>query len=307
VLRKYGTLLAVALFVVVMPFLSPYFLNARNLLNVLRQASVTTLLGLALTLPMLCKKFDISIGAVAGLGAVLTAFLTVRGMSLLPALVCALAVGAALGAISGIAVAFLKINDFVATIAVMLLACGLDLLLNGGGSIRIPRAMGEGLRALGSGSIAGVPNAAILLGGVILASFILAERTWVGRQMYAIGGNERTSYLSGIRVRSIVLLAYVLSGILASLGGFVSISRTMGAQPLGGMSLLTLGIAVMFIGQTMFRVGRANVLGTAVGGLFVTLMGNAFVLLNIAFYYEYMLWGVIVLGAMMFSAQTQSE
>lgn len=307
ILRRYGTLLALFLFCVVMSFLSPYFLNVRNLLNVLRQSTVVTLIGIGLTFPMVCKKFDISIGAVAGLGAVLTAFFTVNGLGILPTVLSVLAIGALIGCISGIAVAYLKINDFVATIAVMLLASGLDLLTNRGGSIRVPSSLGSSLRALGTGNLAGIPNASVLLLAVIAVCFVLTERTWIGRQMYSVGGNERASYLSGVRVRRVMVFSYAMSSLLASLGGFMLICRTMGAEPLGGMPLLTLGIAAMFIGQTVIRVGQANVLGTFVGGLFVAVMGNGFVLLNVPFYYEYILWGVVVIGAMAFSGGHESR
>jgi ribose transport system permease protein len=159
---------------------------------------------------------------------------------------------------------------------------------------------------LGTGDVAGFPNASILLLVVVAICYIVMERMWIGRQMYAVGGNERASYLSGIRVRRVVLFSYAMSSLLAAVGGMMLLCRTMGAEPLGGMRLLTLGIAAMFIGQTVFRVGQANVLGTLVGGLFVTTMGNGFTLLNVPFYYEYILWGVVVIAAMAFSGGHES-
>ncbi|MFC2030796.1 ABC transporter permease [Chloroflexota bacterium] len=305
--RRYGTIISTLVVVIIFSILSPFFLTLPNFMNIFRQATVVTVIALGLTFTLAGGKFDISVAAVAGLANVLTAYLMREGVPFGLAALLAVSAGAFLGSINGFMVARLGINTFLATVAMMFVASGLDILISAGVRVMIPRDMLALTREIGVGSWGPVPYLLIILVVISVLCYIFLNRTRYGRYIYAIGGNARCAYISGIPLARYTWLTFVISGILAACGGVLLTTRLSSGVPLVGMSMVGSIINAAFIGMTVVAIGVGNVPGTVLGGLLLAIIGNGLELLNVPFYYQYMIWGAIIVVCVSFSASGLSE
>jgi len=276
-------------------------------MNVFRQAAIVTVISLGLTIVLAVGKFDISVASLAGLSNVLTAYLLREGVSFGLVVPIVIGTGALLGTINGFMVAKLKINTFLATVAMMFVASGLDILLSDGVRVMVPSDRLVVTRMIGVGSLGPVPYLFIVLLVVCAVCYVFLNRTRYGRYIYAIGGNPRCSHISGIAVDRYTWLTFVLSGILASLGGLLLTTRLSSGVPLVGLSMLGNVINASYIGMTFNTPGIANVPGTLLGGILLAILSNGLDLLNVPFYYQYILWGVIIVLCVSFSGTGLSE
>jgi ribose/xylose/arabinose/galactoside ABC-type transport system permease subunit len=306
-IRTYGTLLFTLIIFVIFSFLSPYFFQTSNIMNIFRQAAVVTVISLGLTVVLAGGNFDISVANVAGLANVITAFLMREGLTFGMSAAIALAAGAFLGAINGFMVAKLRINTFLATVAMMFVACGFDILLSDGVRVMIPSDMLNVTRMIGVGSLGPIPYLLIILLGICALCYIFMNRTRYGRNIYAIGGNPRCAHISGIPLQKYTWLTFIISGVLAASGGVLLTTRLSSGVPLAGASLMGSVINATYIGMTVVTLGIANVPGTLLGGLLLAILENGLGLMNVPFYYQYILWGAIVVVAVSFSGGGLSD
>jgi len=306
-LRRYGTLLGTVLLCVILGILSPFFLTVPNFMNIFRQATVVTVISLGLTVVLAGGNFDISVASLAGFANVLTAFLMREGLPFGAAASIAIASGALLGSINGFMVAKLGINTFLATVAMMFVASGLDILVSDGVRVMVPDERLELTRRIGVGAIGPVPYLLIILLAVCALCYIFLNRTRFGRHIYATGGNARCSYISGIPVARYTWLTFILSGALAAIGGVLLTTRLSSGVPLVGLNMLGNVINASYIGMTFITLGVANVPGTLLGGVLLAILGNGLELLNVPFYYQYIIWGVIVVLVVSFSGSGLAE
>lgn len=306
-LRRYGTLAFTLLLCLIFTVLSPYFLTTSNMMNIFRQATVYTVIALGLTFVLAGGGFDISIGAVAGFCNVLTAYLLQQGQPFWLAALVALGAGLLLGTINGFSVVKLGINAFLATVSMMFIACGLDLIFSKGMRVMVSRENLAIARTIGVGQIGPIPVMLAILLLLCGACYLLLNRTRHGRYIYALGGSPRCAYVSGIPLVRYAWLTYSLCGLLAGFGGVLSTARLSSGVPLAGTDLLGNSINAAFIGMTFLTIGVPNVPGTLIGGLLLAVLGNGFVLLNVPFFYQYMLWGIIVVAAVAFSGSGIAE
>lgn len=300
-LSNYGTLIGMILIFPLFGLLEPNFLSLGNFLNILRQSATLTLVGLGLTFVLAAGMFDISIGAVSGLASIAAALVLAHGYGFPLAIIIAIVVGLFTGAVNGLLVAKLHINDFLATVAMMFVAVGLDILLDKGANVHIDFEYASELRFLGKGNLFGIPFATICLLIVAFICYLILERTELGRKLYAVGGNARAAHLSGVAIERLKLIAFVLCGLVVALGGIMLSARLEGGKPRAGETLLGDSIAAASIGATFLRRGRPHVIGTVLGGIFLATLANGFVFLNIDFYYQYIVRGVAIVGAVVFS------
>jgi inositol transport system permease protein len=307
VLRRYGTLLSTLFLVAYFSLASPFFFTAGNIMNIFRQATVVTVISLGLTFVLAGGHFDISVASIAGFANVLTASLMREGMPFASAATISILSGTLLGTINGFVVAKLKINSFLATVAMMFVASGFDILASDGVRVMIPREMLGLTREIGVGSLGPVPYLLIVLLVVCAVCYIFLNRTRFGRNIYAIGGNPRCSYISGIALDRYTWLTFILAGFLAAIGGVLLTTRLSSGVPLVGMSMLGNVINASYIGMTFITVGIANVPGTLLGGILLTVLTNGLELLNVPFYYQYILWGVLIVLVVSFSGSGLAE
>ncbi|CAM5341209.1 hypothetical protein SABIM44S_00667 [Streptomyces abikoensis] len=290
VLRN-GPLGGLIALVVVMAVLSRDFLNGQNLLNVGVQASVTAILAFGVTFVIVSAGIDLSVGSVAALSATVVAWCaTKEGLPVWLSVLLGLAVGAAAGLVSGALVAYGRLPAFIATLAMLSVARGLALVISGGSPIAFPSALG------GLGGTLGrwlpVPVLVLAAAGA-LAALILA-RTYTGRAMFAIGGNEEAARLSGIGVRRRKLVIYALSGLFAAVAGIVLAARLTSAQPQAAVGYELDAIAAVVIGGASLSGGSGKASGTLIGALILAVLRNGLNLLSVSAFWQQVATGLVI-------------
>jgi len=296
VLKNYGMLFAFVLVCAALSWLSPVFLSWTNILNVVRQSSIYGIMAIGMTFVILTGGIDLSVGSILAFSGAVAAGL-LKGHAPLPVvLAAALGVGALLGLVNGIVITVGRITPFVTTLAMMTVARSLTLIFCNGYPIS---GFTGSFRFIGTGDLLGLPLPIVLfLATVLLASLILRE-TRLGRYTYAIGGNEEAVRLSGISTGFFKTMVYVFSGAAAGLSAVILTSRLNSAETVAGTGYELDVIAAVVIGGTSLNGGRGGVWGTLVGALLIAVINNGMVLLGINPYYQGLVKGLILLGAVL--------
>lgn len=305
-LRLYGTVVGLVVIVVVFWVLRPTtFMTVGNWLNITQQVSILAVVAFASTVVMVTNAFDLSVGTMASLAGMVAAASMQAGVPLITAVALSLVAAAAGGALNGFLVAYLRIVPFVATLGTLTMFGGLALLVSNGNTIfgrAIPKAFGQfGRDGIPLGTVDGrtvlLPNLTLVAAGVLLVIWVVLEHTPFGRRLYAIGGNVVAARLAGVRVRSSMLLAFVVSGVGAGIAGLMLTSRLASANPTQGDGLMLNAIAAVFLGVTVSEQGEPRVLGTLVGVLILGVLANGLTQLQINSYVQQVLTGAIVVAA----------
>jgi simple sugar transport system permease protein len=296
----------IALFAVI----QPVFLRAANLLDILEAVSVTALLGLGITVSLAVGGFDLSVGSTAAMSVMTAAYAqVVWGWGAVPTVFLVLCFGALIGLFNSLLIVVLRVPDLLATLGTLFLVGGLQLIPSGGNSIATGMTFADGSTAngifspaflmLGRARLWGlVPLPVIVLGLFALVLWVFMERLRWGRLIYAVGGNELAAHLAGaptVRLRS---FAYVLSGLLASLGGVLLAARVGRGDIMTGGSLLQDGFASALIGFAVLNLRRPNVLGTVVGAILVGVLLNGLTMLNAPYYTQDFIKGAVLVGSL---------
>lgn len=304
-IQEYGIFLAFLLLAVILSLSNPYFLTPGNASNVLLQTSINGVLAIGMTFVILTRGIDLSVGSVVALaGMVSASFATTSataGIAGAPypfylALAVGILVGIACGTVVGIIVSRFSVPAFVATLGMLSAARGMTLIYGGGKPVP---ALTPEFRWIGTGSVLGIPMPVILLAIVFLASWWVLTRTRFGRYIYAVGGNPHAAKTSGINVTRIRFLVYVISGALSGLAGMMLSARTGSALPQAGIAYELDAIAAVVIGGTSLSGGVGRVTGTLIGSLIIGVMNNGLDLMGIQSYYQQVLKGALIVGAVM--------
>ncbi|MFQ3559982.1 substrate-binding domain-containing protein [Streptomyces gramineus] len=286
-----GALTALIVLVIAMSALSGDFLTTDNLLNVGVQAAVTAILAFGVTFVIVAAGIDLSVGSVAALSATVLAWsATSHGVPVFLAVILAVATGIAAGLVNGFLIAYGKLPPFIATLAMLSVARGLSLVISEGSPIAFPDSVSH----LGDtlGGWLPVPVLVMVVMGLI-AAFVLG-RTYIGRSMYAIGGNEEAARLSGLRVSKQKLAIYALSGLFAAVAGIVLASRLSSAQPQAANGYELDAIAAVVIGGASLAGGTGKASGTLIGALILAVLRNGLNLLNVSAFWQQVVIGVVI-------------
>lgn len=305
ILQEYGIFFAFLLLAIILSLSNEYFLTAGNISNILLQTSINGVLAIGMTFVILTRGIDLSVGSVAALAGIVSAsFVTSSATAGLPggpypvalALAAGILVGVACGALVGFIVSRFNVPAFVATLGMLSAARGLTLIYGGGKPVP---GLSPSFRWIGTGNILGIPMPVILLMIVFAASWWILARTRFGRYVYAVGGNPHASKTSGINVTRIRFLVYVISGALSGLAGMMLSARTGSALPQAGIAYELDAIAAVVIGGTSLSGGVGRVTGTLIGALIIGVMNNGLDLMGIQSYYQQVLKGALIVGAVM--------
>lgn len=292
-----GFLLIIFFFTIKLP---DTFLTARNLLNISQQLSMLAVVAATMTIVMVMNDFDLSVGSMASLSGIVAALIFTADYPVWLGLTAALLVGFMGGLFNGFLVSVVGILPFVATLGTLTVFSGLAFLLSDGKTIfgrDIPSSFSGFARAgIEIGDVK-VPMLSITAALVIMVCWIILEHTNFGRRLYAIGGNKEASYLAGIKVVRLRLLAFSLTGLGAAGAGLMYASRVASANPTQGSGLMLDAIAAVFLGMTMSQRGEPRVIYTLVGVLILGVLDNGMTQLRIDSYVREILVGLIVLGA----------
>ncbi|MFI5904710.1 substrate-binding domain-containing protein [Streptomyces cyaneofuscatus] len=291
VLLDNGALSALVVLVVAMSLLSGDFLTTQNLLNVGVQAAVTAILAFGVTFVIVSAGIDLSVGSVAALSATVLAWsATSAGVPVVLAVILAIVTGIACGFVNGALISYGKLPPFIATLAMLSIARGLSLVISQGSPIAFP----DSVSRLGDtlGGWLPVPVLVMIAMGLITA--LILGRTFIGRSMYAIGGNEEAARLSGLRVKRQKIVIYALSGLFAAVAGIVLASRLVSAQPQAAQGYELDAIAAVVIGGASLAGGVGKASGTLIGALILAVLRNGLNLLSVSAFWQQVVIGVVI-------------
>ena len=304
--RRYGIVAVLIVLCIVLSFANQYFLTLGNIADILRQTSINGILAVGMTYVVLTAGIDLSVGSTLALAGIISASLVTgphpHGAAI--GLAAGLAVGAAIGAINGLLVARLSIPPFVATLGMLSAARGLTYIYNDGMPVT---DLPDGYLSIGTGAIAGIPVPIIVFALVVVLFWFVLRYTTYGRYVYAVGGNAKSAKTSGISTGKILFSVYVIGGLLAGLAGIILAARTTSALPQAGVSYELDAIAAVVIGGTSLSGGTGSLGGTVVGALLIGVINNGLNLLGVSSYYQQVVKGVIIVGAVLLDASRKKQ
>lgn len=295
-LSRYGMVIAFALLMAALSFLSSSFLTVSNLLNIARQVSINAIIAAGMTFAILTGGIDLSVGSVLALSGAIIAGVLAAGRPVLVGIAAGLAVGALLGLVNGLVIAKGRVQPFIATLAMLTIARGATLVYTDGRPIT---GLPDAFVYLGAGEIGRVPVPVILMVAVFVISYIILSQTVLGRYVYAIGGNEEAARLSGVNVPFYKALVYIISGTLAAVSAVILTARLNSAQPTAGAAFELDAIAAVVLGGTTLAGGEGGLGGTLLGAFIIGVLNNGLNLLDVSSFYQQVVKGMVILLAVL--------
>lgn len=273
------------------------FLNAGNLLNVIRNASILIIVGVGQTITLTAKDVDLSFGSVISLTSVVAAIMMNRmGIYFPVAMAAALLIGIGIGLINGLLITYVALPPFIATYGTLWVLFGFAyLILQGAVVYGFP----EGFRFIGNGHLLGIPMPIIVMAIVFATAYFVLHYTTLGRRFFATGANPVAARMSGIKETRIVIIAYVISGFLAALAGLVLIAYTNGSEATIGGSYLLPVLAVVVMGGTSLSGGQGSLTGTLVAALIMAVINNGMNILAIPAVWQQLVVGLMIVGTVL--------
>ena len=284
----------------VVSVLNPNFFTVDNLLNILRQTSVNAIMAVGMTLVILTAGIDLSVGSVLALCGAFAASMLDSELSIFITVPAVLIAGALLGGVSGVIIAKGRVQAFIATLVTMTLLRGATLVFTDGRPISTGFSdASDAFAWFGTGYLFGVPVPVWLMVVVFAAAWYLLNHTRIGRYIYALGGNEAATSLSGINVDRIKIIVYAACGFLSALAGIIVTSRLSSAQPTAGTGYELDAIAAVVLGGTSLAGGKGRISGTLIGAFIIGFLNNALNLLDVSSYYQMIVKATVILLAVL--------
>lgn len=296
--QKIAPFIGLILIIIIITAINPSFLSMSNILNVLRQVSINALIAFGMTFVILTGGIDLSVGSILALTGAVTAGMMASGIDPILAMLLGLFLGAVLGAINGVIIAKGKVAPFIATLATMTIYRGLTLVYTEGRPIS---GLGDSMsfQMLGKGYFLGVPIPVVTMLVSFGILYFILKKTTFGRRVYAVGGNEEASVLSGINADRIKIYVYSLVGALAALASLILTSRLNSAQPTAGQMFELDAIAAVVLGGTSLTGGRGWIVGTLIGALIIGVLNNGLNLIGVSSFFQQVVKGAVILLAVL--------
>ncbi|MEZ0481836.1 ribose ABC transporter permease [Planococcus sp. SSTMD024] len=296
--QKIAPFIGLILIIIIITAINPSFLSMSNILNVLRQVSINALIAFGMTFVILTGGIDLSVGSILALTGAVTAGMMASGVDPILAMLLGLFLGAVLGAINGVIIAKGKVAPFIATLATMTIYRGLTLVYTEGRPIS---GLGDSMafQMLGKGYFLGIPVPVVTMLISFGILYFILKKTTFGRRVYAVGGNEEASVLSGINADRIKIYVYSLVGALAGLASLILTSRLNSAQPTAGQMFELDAIAAVVLGGTSLTGGRGWIVGTLIGALIIGVLNNGLNLIGVSSFFQQVVKGAVILLAVL--------
>ncbi len=294
-LQVLGMLPVLLLLCVGFELMTNRFLSLGNVSIVAQQASINTVLAAGMTFVLLTGGIDLSVGSVLAASAMVTMLVSTAPAFGLLAIPAGLLAGVAFGAANGALIAGLGLPPFIVTLGSLTAVRGIARLIGNDATVFNPDL---GFAFLGNETVLGVPWLVVIAGLVIVASWFVLRRTVFGLRVYAVGGNVHAAHLSGIRVGRILMLVYMISGLLAGLGGIMSAARLYAANGLQlGQSYELDAIAAAILGGISFTGGIGSIWGTLIGALIIAILTNGLILVGVSDIWQFIVKGLVIVVA----------
>lgn len=304
-LRRLGPLLALLVLVIVVTSLNPNFVKLANILNLLRQVSVNALIAFGMTFVIITGGIDLSVGSILALASALAAGMMAMGLPAVLVIGLAILIGALLGAINGLIITKGHVVPFIATLSTMAIYRGLTLVYTNGNPITGFDG-GMAFQFLGRGYLLGIPMPVVMTAIVFILLYLLLHKMTFGRKAFAIGGNEKAAFISGIHITKVKLAIYAISGAASAIAGLILTSRLNSAQPTAGVAFELDAIAAVVIGGTSMSGGKGRLFGTLVGALIIGTLNNGLNLLGVSSFYQQIVQGIVILIAVLLDRKEKS-
>jgi inositol transport system permease protein len=305
IISRYGIYIIFLVIFLVLSIANQAFFTPSNLLNILKQASTVAVIAIGQTLCLITGGMDLSSGSIMALAGVTSAMFGLADKTNMPAaFLTAILVGMLCGFINGLIVSKGRVPAFIATLGMQQAARGMALLVTNATPV-------FGLSAayifMGSGKILGIPMLVIIMVAVVIVTAFILNKTKFGRHVYAVGGNEQSAHVSGIRVQRVKLIVYTAAGALAGLGGIMLAGRIQSGTPTMGEGYELDAIAGAVIGGVSTSGGVGTIYGAVIGSLLMAMISNGLDLMNVSAYYQQIIKGIIIVLAVLLDVQTKSS
>ena len=296
----FGTLVVLFIFFSVA---NSNFLTWSNVSGILLSTAVIGILALGTTFVIITGGIDLSLGTGMALCSVMTGvFITNMGLPVIVGVIGGIVTGVLMGLINGLNIAFLRLPPFIATLAMMMIAGGLALVISGVAPIYFSSSAPDFKQiALGT-LIPGLPNAVLITLVLAIVAYLVLSKTLLGRYTFAIGSNEEATRLSGVNTRRWTIFVYMFAGAFTGIAGVIIASRLDSAQPQIGTGYELQAIAAVIIGGTSLLVGRGSILGTVIGALIMSVLVNGLRIMSIQSEWQNIVVGVVILIAVFFDS-----
>ena len=305
VLVEQKSLITLLVLILIVSCLSDNFFTLNNIFNILQQTSINAIIAVGMTLVILTSGIDLTVGSIFALAGAVTASMIGADISPFIAICAALILSAILGAFSGVIIAKGKLQAFIATLVMMLILRGATQVYTKGSPISIgTNDNSEMFEWIAFGRVFGIPVPIIIMLVVFVAAWYLLKYTRLGRYIYALGGNESATQLSGINVDKVKIIVYAMSGLLCAVASTIEISRLSSAQPTAGTGYEMDAIAAVVLGGTSMSGGRGKILGTIIGALILGFLNNGLYMLGVDAYYQMIVKGGVILLAVLVDKKT---
>lgn len=291
---EYGIVLFLLCLIVIFSMSSKYFFTFENITNVLRQISIVGISTVAMTMVILTGGIDLSVGSMLALSSVMLAKMLSTGVNMYLAIGVTLVGGIVMGLINGFLINKVKISPLISTLGTMTIFRGIAYIVTGGLPVY---GFPKGFSFIGQGYIGSIPVPIFILAGVYIVGFIVLYCTKFGVHVYGIGGSEKASLLSGVKVNLVKYKVYAISGFLAALAGVVSLSRINSGLPNTGSSFELDVVTAVVLGGISVNGGSGKLSGVIIGCLIIGILSNGMILLNIGEYYQMVVKGLVLLVA----------
>lgn len=299
-LGKLGPVLALVFLIAIVTIMNPSFLEFNNILNLLRQVSINALIAFGMTFVILTAGIDLSVGSILAFTGALTAEMIVGGMPPAIALLLGVLLGGVLGAVNGLIITVGGAAPFIATLATMTIFRGATYVFTNGNPITGAEMTNSFFfQVIGRGYFLGIPFPIVIMIVAFGILYLLLHKMSFGRKTYALGGNEKAAFVSGIKTKKVTILIYTISGIMASVAGMILTSRLNSAQPDAGMSYEMDAIAAVVLGGTSLAGGKGRIFGTLIGALIIGTLNNGMNLLGISSFYQQIVKGIVIIIAVL--------
>ena len=277
-------------------FWAPALLGPDNVIQVLRQVAVPSIMAIGVTFVVIVGRLDLSVGSLLSLCVVMVISLHDK-LGPLPAILIVLLIGIASGCVSGFLVGFLRLNSLIATLAMLSILQGLTFVLAGGISPRVLHPTETWFKFFGRGYVLGVPTQVLIMFGLALVFGLILTRTVFGRSVMAVGGGEVASIFSAIDARRVIFTTYVISGGLTAVAGIVLASRVMSGQNTTGSGYELTVLSGVILGGTSLLGGSGGVGRSLIGMILLGFLSNALVLLGAPYYAQWVVTTVVIVAA----------
>ena len=303
--ERFGIVLILILICLVLSILSPSFLSIKNFVNVFRQVSMTGIIAVGMVFVIVTGGIDLSVGSITGVVAMISTSLAHPGQfPLFVPVLAGLLAGTAAGALNGIIIAYGDVPPFITTLGMMTSLRGLALLYNNGRPII---DLSEEYTAIGGGMLFGeIPYPVVIFLIVIVVGVLFLRYSKFGRHVYAVGGNEQSAKVSGINVKRVKLIVYMIAGFVSALSGIIISSRVMTGSPSAGEGYEMDAITACVIGGASLSGGEGSVVSTVIGALIVVVLNNGLDLLKVSSYWQQIVKGIIIIAAVLIDIKTKA-